>query len=90
MRRANIPEMNSGKAGIILVIAALSLWLVEKPAQIISASIGKIRCGDQYMQAVDGVVGEQSCGFNDDMYVASLLLIMLLSGFILHITRNSN
>jgi len=82
--------MGRRKTGISLIVGALLLWLIEKPAQSISSFIGKIRCGDEYMQAVEGIVGEQSCGFNDDMYVASLLLIMVLSGFILHITSKQD
>ena len=79
--------MCRSKTGIILVVGSLSLWLVEKSTHSISSFIAKLHCGDQYIQTVDGVIGDKSCGFNDDMYVASVLLILLLSGFMLHITR---
>ncbi len=82
--------MGRRKTGISLIVISLLLWLIEKPAQSISSFIGQTRCGDEYMQAVEGIVGEQSCGFNDEMYIASLLLIMVLSGFILHITSKQD
>ena len=78
--------MDRRKIGITLIIGALLLWMVEKSTQNISLILGKMRCGDHYMQAVDGIVGEQSCGFNDDVYVASTLLVLLLTGFVLRIT----
>ncbi len=74
---------------MVLIVGSLLTWVLEKSSQHVSTAIGKLRCGDLYMQAVDGIVGDQSCGFNDDLYIASLLLILLLSGFVLYITAKT-
>jgi len=34
-------------------------------------------CGDDYLQPINGVMGDQSCGFNSDMYLAVLSLVLI-------------
>ncbi len=82
--------MKRRKFAMVLIVGSLLTWVLEKSSQQVSTAIGKLRCGDRYMQAVDGIVGDPSCGFNDDLYIASLLLILLLSGFVLYITAKKD
>lgn len=82
--------MKKRKFAMILIVGSLLTWVFEKSSQQVSTAIGKLRCGDHYMQAVDSIVGEKSCGFNDDLYIASLLLILLLSGFVLYIAAKTD
>ncbi|MEE9446612.1 MAG: hypothetical protein V3V09_01540 [Arenicellales bacterium] len=69
----------------ILIIGSISAWLVEKlnPAVSISDILGKLACQDQYLLPVNDVIGDVSCGFNADMYLAVGLLITLLIGIVL-------
>jgi len=69
--------------GIILIAASLALFMVERLSQALSSLLGKKLCGDRYLQAVDGVVGDASCGFNMDMYLTTGLEISLSIGVIL-------
>ncbi len=41
------------------------------------------------MQPVDGIVGDVSCGFNADMYLVVFLIITLLTGTILVISKKT-
>ncbi len=41
-------------------------------------------CRDQYMQSVDGTVGDSSCGFNIDMHLAYSLFTLLVFGMLLY------
>lgn len=78
------------KLGMILIVSVLLTWVAEKSTLNISKALGMLYCGDDYMQAVEGIVGDKSCGFNADMYLASVLLVILLIGFIMHITATRN
>lgn len=75
--------MNNRKIGLGLIISSLSVLLVDRISSIISTYLGKLYCGEQYMQPVDGVVGNLSCGFNADMYLVIVLLVVLLMGIII-------
>ena len=79
------------KIGVALVIGALIVWLVDRFTHIISTFLGKVYCGSDYMQPVDGVVGDMSCGFNFDMYLTVFLFIVFLTGIALFIkTKRKN
>lgn len=78
------------KIGAILVFGLLSVWLIDRFFLPISTFLGKRYCGDRYMQAVDGVVGDVSCGFNADMYLTVLLCLMLIVGAVLFIRAKSD
>ncbi len=74
---------------MILIVASLLIWVLDNSSQNVSTIIGKLHCGGRYLQAVEGAAGDQSCGFNDDLYFTSVLLIILLAGFILYITAKT-
>ncbi len=65
---------------ILISIFSFSLWLIDRTTGYISDFIGKIFCQDRYMKAVDGHVGEYSCGFNADMYLSIILLVLFCIG----------
>jgi hypothetical protein len=48
--------------------------------------LGRIICGDQYLKPVKGVMDDNACGFNMDMYLLAFLLIVLVSGLVLFFT----
>ncbi|MBU0766503.1 hypothetical protein KKF55_01810 [Patescibacteria group bacterium] len=79
-------SMQKREIGKILIIGSLILWLIDRFSLIISTFLGKMYCGDQYMQSIDGSVGDVSCGFNTDIYLAVCLLIVLIIGITLIIT----
>jgi len=69
--------------GIWLIALSLLTWIFERLTTIPSTIIGKFICGENYMQAVNGKVGDISCGFNTDMHLSFSLVILLVLGVIL-------
>ncbi len=69
-----------------LIALSILTWIFERLTTVPSAIIGKLICGDSYMQAVDGKVGDMSCGFNTDMYLSFSLVIFLVLGVILTVS----
>ena len=65
---------------LVISILSFSLWAIDRSTGYISDFIGKIFCQDRYMKAVDGHVGECSCGFNTDMYLSITLLLLFCIG----------
>ncbi len=65
---------------IQISILSFSIWLIDRTTGYISDFIGRIFCQDTYMQAVDGYVGECSCGFNTDIYLSIILLTLFCIG----------
>ncbi len=61
------------------------MWLTDRLTDIISTMLGKTICGDRYMQAVDGMIGDPSCRFNIDMHFTFSLIIVFLFGVLLYI-----
>ena len=74
------------KTGLIIMTVAFVIWIADRFSHIVSTTIGKMICGDTYMKAVDGVVGDCSCGFNTDMHLAFVLVTVMVLGFILIIS----
>ena len=72
--------MTTKSIGITLIIASIMVWMINRFTQVISSFMGEIYCGDRYMKPVDGIVGDLSCGFNADMYLAAFLFVMFLFG----------
>ncbi len=75
--------MANKNIGITLIFASIMVWVIDRFTQVISSIISEIYCGDRYMKPVDGIVGDLSCGFNADMYLAAFLIIMFLVGLLL-------
>lgn len=76
--------MRKKTIGRFFILLSLLVWLTDRLTHAISAMLGKIICGDQYMQFVDGMVGDFSCGFNIDMHLAYSLFTLFLLGILLY------
>lgn len=74
-----------GRIGII-IISVLTTWIVDRTTLAVSTVLGKFICGDRYMQPVNGIVGDISCGFNIDMHLTFILIIVLILGIALYIS----
>jgi len=72
--------------GLILITVSILVFLINKVSLIIPTFLGELYCGERYMQAVNGIVGDVSCGFNVDMYLFIFLFIILLIGVAVVIT----
>ena len=66
-----------------LIVLSLLIWIFERLTTVPSTMIGKLICGESYMQAVNGKVGDMSCGFNTDMHLSFSLVLLLVLGVIL-------
>lgn len=73
------------KAGIMLIILSVIAFIIDRFSHSISSGLGKLYCGDRYLQPVNGVSGDISCGFNADMYLVSFLFVVLIVGGLLYI-----
>jgi hypothetical protein len=81
--------MNKRKIGLILSTGSILVWIIDRASLIISTFLGQLHCGKRYMQPVDSIVGDASCGFNIDMYFSVFLFTVLLVGLALFITSKS-
>ena len=72
--------------GLVLITGSILVWLVDRASSIISITLGELYCGQRYMQPVDGIFGDPSCGFNADMYLFIFLFCVLLIGIVIFIT----
>lgn len=75
--------MTKRSAGITLILFSLVAGVVDRFSLVISSFLGEITCGDRYLQPVQGVVGDVSCGFNADMTLFLFLAVALIVGAIL-------
>ena len=71
--------------GIVLIATSLALYMVERLSHALSNLLGKSICGDSYLQPVNGLIGDASCGFNMDMYLNTTLIISFVLGVLLFI-----
>ena len=70
---------------MLLMVVTLLVFLFERTTGKLSDLLGKWQCGSRYMQAVNGHIGDESCGFNTDMHLSLLLIILFMLGVILYI-----
>lgn len=77
------------KIGSLLISVSGIVFLVDRLSLLISTALGKLFCGDKYMQPVNGVLGDESCGFNADMYLAVFLIIFMAFGIFLFMTSSN-
>ena len=70
--------------GKSLIILSVVVWIFDLLTHLVSTLIGRIVCGDEYMCPVDGVVCDKSCGFNTDMHLSLVLLVLILLGVLLY------
>jgi hypothetical protein len=75
--------------GLLLIAGSVTIGLVDRFTRIISNALGRLYCGDSYLQPVNSVTGDVSCGFNADIYLVAFLLISLLIGLILMLTSRN-
>ncbi len=61
--------------GITLLVERLTNWGVSR-------LIGKLYCGERYLQAA-GQVGDGTCGFNMDMVVGLVCFLLCVTGLLL-------
>ncbi len=78
--------MEKRTVGIFFIVLSLLVWLTDRLTQVISTLLGKIICGDCYMQAVNGMIGDPSCGFNIDMHFTFSLIVVFIFGILLYIS----
>ena len=71
--------------GKILIISSILLWMFERLTNSISTLLGKLICGESYMNPVNGEISDLSCGFNTDMHLSFTLVILLIIGLISYI-----
>jgi len=70
--------------GLLLSLFSLIFWFLETASgYLISDTIGKKVCQENYLQPVNGFVGDPSCGFNSDMYMSSFLIMLFLFGMLM-------
>jgi hypothetical protein len=74
------------KIGKRIIQLSFFLWLIDISTKFVSTAIGKIICGDDYLCPVDGIVCDRSCGFNTDMHVSSVLIVLFIFGVLLLIS----
>ncbi|MDP6189880.1 MAG: hypothetical protein QF872_03635 [Gammaproteobacteria bacterium] len=65
---------------LALLLISGGLMLIERATTLVSKAVGKIYCGADYMQPVEGYVGTMSCGFNSDIYVTIALFSVMFIG----------
>ena len=71
------------KLGRILTVSSIFLWFIDRFSSIISANFSRILCGDLYLQPVNDILGDLSCGFNADMHFTVLMFLVLITGIAL-------
>ena len=70
--------------GKSLIILSVVVWIFDLLTHLVSTLIGRMVCGDEYMCPVDGVVCDKSCGFNTDMHLSFVLMVLILLGVVLY------
>jgi len=63
-----------------LIFISGGFMLIERASELVSKTAGKLYCGAEYMQPVDGYIGTMSCGFSSDIYVTIFLFSMMFIG----------
>jgi len=72
--------MNKRRLETILITGSVLLWLINRFSYIISSYFSRLLCGELYLQSVDGILGDVSCGFNEDMHFTALMFLVLITG----------
>ena len=77
-----------------LIISALLVFLIEKISALgVSTWLATKACGESYLKEPDltlaqqGLLTENACGFDADMYLMVFLIGMLLMGILLKSIR---
>ena len=75
-----------GSIGLRLIQVTLLLWIIDLTTNAVSSTVGYMICGEDYLCPVDGVVCDQSCGFDTDMHLAFVFTTLLILGLALFIS----
>lgn len=70
--------MSKRRLGTILIASSVLLWLINRFSYIISSYLSRLLCGELYLQPVDGILGDVSCGFNANMHFTALMFLVLM------------
>jgi hypothetical protein len=68
------------KIALALLFISGGFMLVERATFLVSKTAGKLYCGPDYMQPVEGYIGTMSCGYNADVYVTIFLYTGMFIG----------
>ena len=66
--------------GTILIAGSVLLWLINRFSYIISSYFSRLLCGEIFLQPVDGILGDVSCGFNADIHFTASMFLVLITG----------
>ncbi len=66
---------------VLFIIGGLTLFTERMTHSGISAWLGRLYCGNTYLQPTTGQPGVAMCGFNMDMVVGLACFFLLLIGF---------
>ena len=68
--------------GTILVTSSFLIGLIDRFSHIVSSYFSQLLYGDFYLQPVDGILSDVSCGFNADMHFVVLMFLVLITGIV--------
>ena len=68
-----------------LMLVTLLLWIFERATSILSDTLGEWWYKSKYMQPINGYLGDRSYGFNTDMYLSLLFIVLFIFGMLLYI-----
>jgi hypothetical protein len=75
---------NIQKLGLASMTGVGGVFFLEKiGGSAMSTLAGKIYCGEKYLQKVDGVISDLSCGFNSDIHLITFLSLSLTFGLMI-------
>jgi hypothetical protein len=69
-----------------LIVFTFLFWVFDRLTNIFSNLIGEMVCGDKYMCPVNGIVSDRTCGFNTDMHLSFILILLFVLGILLYVS----
>ncbi len=74
------------RIGFLLIVISAEMLVIDRLSHVLSDGLGLSICGADYLQTVNGAVGDMSCGFNMDMYLVAGLSVLFAVGLLLVLT----
>jgi len=75
---------NIQKLGLASMVGVVGVFFLEKIGDgAMSTLVGKIYCGEKYLQEVSGVISDLSCGFNSDIHLITFLSLSFTVGLMI-------
>lgn len=81
--------MRKKTSGVIFMVMSTIAFMIDRFSHVISNTLGRLFCGNKYLQPVNGVFGDPSCGFNADMYLTAFLFAIFVVGLVVLITSQN-